>query len=110
MSTPAMGRGSEKWRYRNKKTSGAGLSGYLLPLAGDLRGCRMIGAPIACIGNFALESWFRFVFRLPGFRAAGRLVFLLLLPGEFALTLLEGEFCSCHSLPPLAFLSLRGSG
>ena len=106
MSTPAMGRGSEKWRYRNKKTSGAGLLGYLLPLAGGLRASWTIGAPIACIGNFVLENLFRFVLRLLGFRAAGRLVLLLLLPGEFPLSFLEGEFCSCHGLPPLAFPSL----
>ena len=87
-----------------------GLSGYLFSWAGDLGVNRMIGAPIACSGNFALQSRFRFVLRLLCLGPPGRLVLLLLLPGEFALTLLEGEFCSCHSLPPLAFLSLRGSG
>ena len=99
-------RSGENGRCRNKKTNGTGLLGYLFPLAGGLRASWTIGAPIACIGDFALESRFRFVLRLPGFRAAGRLVLLLLLPGEFPLSLLEGEFCSCHGLPPLAFLSL----
>ena len=97
-----------RWPLLGTRGNGKGLSGYLFPLAGDLRGGWKIGAPIACIGHFALESRFRFVLRLLGFRAAGRLVFLLLLPGEFALSLLEGEFCSCHGLPPLAFLSLVG--
>ena len=95
-------------RVAEKRVNGAGLSVSLLLLAGGLRAYGTIGAHIACIGNLALERRFCFVLRLPGFRAAGSLVLLFLLPGEFALSLLEGEFCSCHSLPPLAFLFPSG--
>ena len=104
--TAAMCRGPGKMALPEKKTNGAGLSVSLLLLAGGLRACGTVGAHIACIGNLALEPRFRFVLRLPGFRAAGRLVLLFLLPGEFPLSFLEGEFCSCHGLPPLAFPSL----
>jgi hypothetical protein len=84
-------------------------AGYLFPLAGILRGVRWIGAAFAGSGDIAPEGRVCFVLRLPGFSAAGRFVLLLLLPGEFPLSLLEGEFCSCHGLPPLAFLSFRES-
>jgi hypothetical protein len=93
-------------RCRRKKANGKGLSGYLFPLAGILHSSREIGAPVACLGSFVLESRVRFVLWLSGFRAAGRLVFLFLLPGDFSLPFLEGEFCSCHGWPPFAFLSL----
>ena len=70
---------------------------------------RRVGNSVVGSGGVVRENRYRSVLRLLGFRAAGCLVLLFLLPGEFPLSLLEGEFRSCHGLPPLAFLPLRGS-
>ena len=76
----------------------------LSPLVSALFRSRKRTTQIIGTRFFALSSRFCFVFRLFGLGTAGRLVFLLLLPGDFPLPLLEGKFCSCHAVHPLPFV------
>jgi hypothetical protein len=96
----------EEMAAAGKREGGNGSAGNIFPMTGVLDRTRKIDVQIACTGGFVLESRFRFALRLPGFRAAGRLVFLFLLPGDFSLPFLKGEFCSRHGWPPFAFLSV----
>jgi hypothetical protein len=88
--------------------NGNGLSGGLFPKVGFFCGSRKIGVSPSRRAIFTRKKRLGFVLRLLRVRAAGRFVFLLLLPGDFPLSLLEGEFCSCHCSPPSASLPLSG--